>query len=140
MQHVVHACAVGRHPRAMEHLPAVSGQDEARHESDDRAMRAQRRQMGKPALRLPRVLLHKTTETPGLVAVVHMRLVAQIICAVAAIFCQAVAKRGRQEAGSTAETLTREYAVVRQEELLVFVGHAAAPPPAFFDESNWPSP
>jgi hypothetical protein len=83
-------------------------------------MRAQRRQMGKPALRLPRVLPHKTTETPGLVAVVQMRLVAQIICAVAAMFCQAVAKRGRQEAGSTAETLTREYVVVRQEELLVF--------------------
>jgi|EP01049_Picozoa_sp_SAG25_P004401 hypothetical protein len=57
-------------------------------------MWAQRRQVGKSPLRLPGVLLNKTTETPGLVAVVQMRLVPQIICAVAAMFCQEVAKRG----------------------------------------------
>ena len=59
-------------------------------------MRAQRWQ--KPALRLPRVLLHKTTETPGLVAVIEVRLVPQIICAMAATSCQAAIKRGRQAA------------------------------------------
>ena len=45
MQHVVGARAVGRHPHAMKHLPAVRGQDEARHEADDCAVRTQRWQV-----------------------------------------------------------------------------------------------
>jgi hypothetical protein len=60
VQHVVGARAVGRHPRAMHHLRAAPGQDEAQH---DRAVWAQRRQVKDPPLRLPRVLLHKTTKT-----------------------------------------------------------------------------
>jgi hypothetical protein len=89
VQHVVGARAVGRHPRAMHHLPPVPGQDEARHKADDRAMWAQRWQVEEPPLRLPWVLLHKTTKTPGLVAVIEVRLVPHIICATAATSCQA---------------------------------------------------
>eukprot|EP01047_Picozoa_sp_COSAG01_P053122 COSAG01_NODE_5658_length_4114_cov_28.594770_1_plen_87_part_00 len=50
------------------------GQDEARHEADDRAVRAQRRQVEKPPFRLPWVLLHKTANTPRLVLVVTVCL------------------------------------------------------------------